>query len=265
MNETVTSAQNGTVKRLRQLMTSSKARRDENMFIAEGAHLVKSFLAAKMTPALYIYAESAMQNNEIAQLVEELKATGAPYNILSDSLFESIATIHAATGILILFSPEPPEEGATVLTKSTVLLENVQDPGNLGTMLRTTAAAGIRYVELSAGCASPWSPKALRAGMGAQFSLAIREEVDLVQSAAQSRIPVLATTLSGESVSLYDADLRGDIAWVFGSEGQGVSEALAQSATNRVHIPQATTSVESLNVAAAAAVCLYEHYRQNNS
>src|SRR5690606_9392723 len=127
------------------------------------------------------------------------------------------------------------------------------------------AAAGVKAIMLSPGCASPWSPKALRAGMGAQFSLVIHEAVDLATAMRDAQIPTLATTLATDASSLYSTDLRRPVAWLFGSEGQGVSESLAQSTTNRILIPQADSSVEPLNVAAAAAVCLYEQYRQNNS
>src|SRR5690606_14981531 len=120
-------------------------------------------------------------------------------------------------------------------------------------------------VILSPGCASPWSPKALRAGMGAQFSLAIHEEAELGAIITAAEVPILATTLASDNQSLYAIDLQRPVAWLFGSEGQGVSEPLAGRASTIVLIPQVNTSVESLNVAAAAAVCLYEHYRQNNS
>lgn len=245
-------------------MTSSKARRDENTFVAEGVHLVQSFLAAKKTPLLYVYAESAPQNQEIKQLIQELEAMNIPCATLSDSLFESLATIHATSGIVILFTPEKHDETLLPPTENVVLLEDIQDPGNLGTILRTAVAAGIKHALLSAGCASPWSPKALRAGMGAQFSLVINERADLLDTVKKAKIPVLATTLSEDSTSLYTLDLHRPVSWVFGSEGQGVSQDLASAATHRVHIPQVNSSVESLNVAAAAAVCMYEQYRQNS-
>ena len=146
-----------------------------------------------------------------------------------------------------------------------MLLEAVQDPGNLGTILRTTAASGVTDVFLSPECASPWSPKALRAGMGAQFGLTIYEQVNLSEYITNSNVPVYATTLSDDNVSLYDLDLKPASAWLIGNEGQGVSPELATAATKRVRIPQADTPVESLNVAAATAVCLYEQLRQRIS
>lgn len=246
-------------------MTSVKARREESTSVAEGIHLVQSFLATGRLPTLYACAESALKNREIAEAVRVLGDAEVPQVVLADSLFESIARIHAAAGILILFPVEQPTDASlAALQSSVVLLEEVQDPGNLGTILRTAAAVGIQDVFLSAGCASSWSPKALRAGMGAQFSLSVREDVDLAEIINTVQIPTIVTSLAPPSQSLYETDLKQPVAWLFGSEGQGVSPALAQRAAMRVLIPQVENSVESLNVAAAAAVCLYEQYRQKN-
>src|SRR5690606_2680245 len=142
-------------------------------------------------------------------------------------------------------------------------LEDIQDPGNMGTILRTAAAVGIQRVLLSPGCASPWSPKALRAGMGAQFSVSIYEETDLFRALQNSTLPVLATVLEPDAASLYDTDLTKPAVWLFGNEGQGISEQLARCATQHIYIPQAATAVQCINVSAAAAICLYEQYRQN--
>ena len=259
----ITSAQNSTIKRLRQLATSSKARRDANTYLAEGIHLVRSFLTTGQVPTSVVCANSALDNDEVAQLVREIQSTSAQQVIVADSLFESFTSIHASVGILILFSPPKPKEVAS-LTQAAMLLEDVQDPGNLGTMLRTAAAVGIGDVFLSSGCASPWSPKALRAGMGAQFSLLVHEQTDLARCMDESTIPTLVTTLSTQSKSLFEVDLTKPVAWVFGSEGQGVSQHLLDRATTHVLIPQIDSPVESLNVAAAAAVCLYEQYRQSS-
>lgn len=255
----ITSAQNPIIKRLRQLATSSKFRRDENQAIAEGAHLVQSFLDTDAAPAMVVCAESALNHPEIAALLQSLSPL-EPI-VITDGLFESIASIHAAVGILIVFTPPiiPAQER---LQNDIVLLEEVQDPGNLGTLLRTAAAAGVGQVALSAGCASPWSPKALRAGMGAQFSLHVTENADLNDLVHSTDLPVYTTVLSEDAQSLYQLDLTQPAVWIFGSEGQGVSEALAKAANTHVIIPQTPGPVESLNVAAAAAVCLYEQYRQ---
>ncbi|MDH4276009.1 MAG: RNA methyltransferase, partial [Gammaproteobacteria bacterium] len=140
-----------------------------------------------------------------------------------------------------------------------VLLENIQDPGNLGGLLRTAAAAGAGAVYLSAGCTEAWSPKALRAGMGAHFLLQIHEQQDLTKIATQYTTSV-ATQLHAAN-SIYDVVLGDSVAFIFGNEGAGLSADLARCATHHVHIPM-PGKMESLNVAAAAAICLFERVRQ---
>ncbi len=266
MDKVITSASNDTVKQLRRLLASGKERRKANRYVAEGIHLTESYLAGGQVPDMYICSVSSQYNHEVAELLEELRATEAKQLVLADSLFESLSTIHANVGIIIVFQPIKPQEiSIATLQENTVLLEEVQDTGNLGTILRTAAAVGIRNIVLSPGCASPWSPKALRAGMGAQFSLNLHEDADLMKVLTEYDTVSIAATLGVGSVSLYDIDLRRPTCWLFGSEGRGVSETLASAATMKVAIPQEASSVESLNVATAASVCLYEQYRQNVS
>lgn len=263
MTEVITSASNSTVKQLRKLTKSSKERHAANLFIAEGVHLAQSYLASGRTPTMYFHAVSAEKNHEVAELIEELKETSAQSVIVADSLFETITDIHASSGICIVFKlPEVHLEAILPLKTTAILLEDIQDPGNLGTILRTAAAVGVKHVLLSSACASPWSPKALRAGMGAQFSLEVYEDVNLREVIETAEVPTAATILGGDSVSLYATDLRRDVAWLFGSEGPGISDELAAVTTIKVTIPQEMNAVESLNVAAAATVCLYEQYRQ---
>ncbi len=260
MDPVITSAHNQTIKQLRKLSTSSKARRDTSTYIAEGAHLVASYLSTGQTPISYVCAESALENPEIQQLIDKLQEVDR--TITADSLFESLTSIHANTGILLLFTPKHPKTTDIPANSTSILLEDVQDPGNLGTILRTATAAGVSDVFLSSGCTSPWSQKALRAGMGAQFGVTIHEDTDLSSLIAASPVPVFATVLSSKSTSLYTLDLARPLAWLFGSEGQGLSETLSRQVATHILIPQNNTPVESLNVAAAAAVCLYEQYRQ---
>jgi TrmH family RNA methyltransferase len=141
-----------------------------------------------------------------------------------------------------------------------VLLDQLQDPGNLGSILRSAAAAGMTQVFCSSGTVLAWSPKVLRAGMGAHFVLDIVENADLPSLIATSPIPVLATSSHAQS-SIYAADLSQPLAWLFGHEGQGVSQDLLDLARLRVAIPH-LGQIESLNVAACAAVCLFEQMRQ---
>lgn len=261
MADIITSSSNPTVRRLRKLATSNKIRREERRSIASGTHLVRSFLDTGARPEICIIATAAQANDEVITLARELQHGNTTLIELSDNVYESIADVHASVGISIVFVT-PMTDISTALTDDALLLEDIQDPGNLGTILRTAAATGMSNIYLSPNCASAWSPKALRAGMGAQFGLHIYEQSDLHEVIQSSQIPTYATMLTGNSVDLYSLDLRQPAAWLVGNEGQGVSQRLAALATERVHIPQADTPVESLNVAAAAAVCLYEQFRQ---
>ncbi len=157
----------------------------------------------------------------------------------------------------------PTASVAVDLENDAILLDGVQDPGNVGTLLRTAAAAGVRQALLGPGCAAAWSPKVLRAGQGAHFVLAIHEDADLATFMADYRGTTAVTCLDG-ATSLYDARWEGMLAWVFGAEGQGVRAELQAAARLRVRIPM-PGAVESLNVAAAAAVCLFEMVRQRGS
>ena len=145
------------------------------------------------------------------------------------------------------------------LSDDVLILENVQDAGNVGSLLRSAAAAGIRRVICTMGTASVWSPRVLRAGMGAQFSIQISEHVELTDVLARLHMPIYATSSHAQH-SLYALDLRQPVAWLMGNEGQGATEQALQHAET-VSIPQ-PGGQESLNVAVAGAVCLFEMVRQ---
>ncbi|MDA8256431.1 MAG: RNA methyltransferase, partial [Betaproteobacteria bacterium] len=151
----------------------------------------------------------------------------------------------------------PPASEAMPLV---IVLEDIQDPGNLGAMLRTGAAAGATLAVLSKGCHDPWSPKALRGGQGAQFVLPMQQGADLAAwlngFAGQSVALALA-----EDSDLYALDLNGPLALVAGNEGAGLSAAVCEAATRCAHIPMAGR-IESLNASAALAVAVFEAVRQ---
>ena len=153
-----------------------------------------------------------------------------------------------------------PDPDRLVIDLEGVQLDSVQDPGNLGTILRTAAAVGIPEVLLTPGCAQAWAPRVLRAAMGAHFSLRILENVAASEVLQGFKGHILAADLR-DAVDLYALDLRGPVAWLFGSEGQGLSPAIAALATKRVKIPM-PGGMESLNVGVAAGVCLFEQVRQ---
>lgn len=253
--KSIISRDNPTYKQLKRLAESARERRKAERTLLDGAHLVAACLAAGMQPEMLVVAEGAASNAEVCGM---LTSAAAALKIqLSDSLFAEISPVETPTGVLALLEiphlpvPDRPEFG--------LLLEDVQDPGNLGSILRSAAAAGVQVAWLSVGCADAWSPRVLRAGMGAHFVLPIVERADLRALAVGFSGQTLAACLQGES--LYRLDLNGPVAFIIGNEGAGLSRELIESAGKRFTIPM-PGQVESLNVAAAAAVCLFERARQ---
>jgi TrmH family RNA methyltransferase len=206
-----------------------------------------------------VVSEDALSNPEVAGIVGRVEAGRGHVTALPDALFGAISQVeHGVNLVFVIDTPQP--QLPKYLSTSAVLLDGVQDPGNVGSILRSAGAAGIKQVWCSPGTAFCWSPKVLRAAMGAHFVLEIFENADLPALVRDAKVPVLAT--SGYAAEcLYDVELAGPLAWVLGHEGQGVSDALLNLASRRVAEPHAG-QVESLNVAACAAVCFFEQLRQ---
>ena len=254
----IRSRDNPRFKRLRQFAGSTRERRKAGLALLDGAHLIAAYRASGGVPEQLILSESGKSNPEVAQLAAG--ASGQGLLILVDALFNDIAQVATPTGIIALIrTPDPGPLPAAI--ERCVMLENIQDAGNLGSILRSAAAAGMRTVLLSPGCAFAWSPKVLRAGMGAHFGLEIFDHVDLAAIVPRLSGRLLCASGHAEQ-SVFQADLRGSIAWVFGNEGAGVSAELGSVATQQLRIPM-PGNTESLNVAAAAAICLFEQVRQN--
>jgi TrmH family RNA methyltransferase len=258
--KTVSSRDNAFYKDLKQLATSSQARRKAGRSLLDGVHLCQSWLDLKGLPAHCVVSEEALSNPEVAAIVGRVEAARGHVTALPEALFGAISQVeHGVSLVFVIDTPMP--ELPKVLVESAVLLDGVQDPGNVGSILRSAGAAGIRQVWCSPGTAFCWSPKVLRAAMGAHFVLEIFENADLAALVRDAKVPVLAT--SGYAAEcLYDVELAGPVAWVLGHEGQGVSSELLNLASRRVAVPHAG-QVESLNVAACAAVCFFEQLRQS--
>lgn len=260
--KTITSRDNAFYKELKHLAGSAQALRKAGKSLLDGVHLCQTYLDLIGQPAHCIVSEGALGNPEVATIVGRVEAANTHVTALPDALFGALSQVEH--GVHLLFLVETPRPAsAPALTTSAVLLDGVQDPGNAGSILRSAGAAGIQQVYCSPGTASIWSPKVLRAAMGAHFVLEIFEHADLAALVRAAAVPVLAT--SGYAAErLYDVDLAEPVAWILGHEGQGVSDELLALATRRVAVPHAG-QVESLNVAACAAVCFFEQLRQQQS
>jgi TrmH family RNA methyltransferase len=246
----ISSRDNPLFKTLRKLADSPRHRREAGKTLLDGWHLVEAYRRAVGEPEMLILSQG------MADGLERTQAGAAV--VLPDGMFAELSPVKTPTGVLALVPY--PVSVANRQPAFCLLLEDIQDPGNLGSLLRSAAAAGCDTAYLSTGCADPWSPKALRAGMGAHFVLALRERADLAQVAADFPGQVVATSLEAEG-SLYELDLAGPVAFIVGNEGGGISPVLQAAASRRVKIPM-PGAVESLNAAAAAAICLFERVRQ---
>ncbi len=259
--KTITSRDNAFYKELKHLAGSAHALRRAGKSLLDGVHLCQSWLDLQGLPQHCIVSEGALANPEVGAIAGRVDG-GAPVTVLPDALFGALSQVEH--GVHLLFLVETPRPArAPALVESAVLLDGVQDPGNAGSILRSAGAAGIRQVYCSPGTASIWSPKVLRAAMGAHFVLEVFEQADLAALVRAAQVPVLAT--SGYAAErIHNVDLARPVAWVLGHEGQGVSQELLDLATHRVVIPHAG-AVESLNVAACAAVCFFEQLRQQQA
>lgn len=257
--DTLTSRDNPRIRHLHALATSARDRRKHGETLLDGVHLIQAALQSGPIPKRVFVSATGLRQAEIAVLLEQLPGTAAVTQ-LPDALFAHVSPVDTPSGILALIDV-PADVPMPIGLSSLVVLDAVQDPGNLGTILRTAAAAGIRSVLLTPGCAQAWSPRVLRSGMGAHFVLAIREQVDAIDELEGYPGAVIATGLGDSARSVYALNLSGPVAWLFGAEGQGVSPALLARADAIATIPMAA-GIESLNVGAAAAVCLFEQVRQ---
>lgn len=271
----ISSSSNPKWRHLRELLESARERRRSGQTVLEGWHLLDAWLATGRPIRQLVIPQRTLQQlagvpasdgDDIDESVEHSSpvqvAADAHWLILDDRLFGELDLLPSPSPVLAVVDipqralPARLGEGGDI-----IVLDRVQDPGNVGAILRTAAAAGVQTLLTTPGTAACWAPKVLRAGMGGHFVLDIVENVapEALQALA-AHLPLAGTVLQGGQ-SLYGTDLRSPLAWVFGNEGEGIAPALQERLGLRLTIPQAA-GVESLNVAASAAVCLFEQRRQ---
>ena len=252
----VSSRDNPRLNAVARLIASSRERRKEGRCVLEGENLVAAYCRRYGAPEVLLVCEDALERPDI----ESLASQTAPQSTLlvSGQRWAEVSQVAPALGVLAVVSaPLPRFEKAADFC---LLLEAVQDPGNLGSILRSAAAAGVAQVFLSVGCAFAWSPKVLRAGQGGHFHLDIFENIDLLAWANRYQGNLVAA-VPGGGESVFDADLSSPLAIAIGNEGAGLSSELQAAAKQRVRIPM-PGGFDSLNAAAAAAVCLFECVRR---
>jgi RNA methyltransferase, TrmH family len=252
--ERISSAANPTLKKLRALVQNPSAYRSEGQVWLEGDHLVRAALQRGHALPLALITEDAL--NERTDW-RDLALQARRVLVLPPALFEALSGLPSPAQLgAVLSLPIPP---VLAPRDATLVLDRLQDAGNVGAILRSAAAFGVRQVVALKGTAALWSPKVLRAGMGAHFGLALHEGATLATLDALA-VPLVATS-SHANDELPSAPLPRPCAWVMGHEGQGVADALLARCALTVRIPQ-PGGEESLNVAAAAAICLYESARR---
>ena len=240
----ITSRDNPLVKELRRLSEDSVAYRKYGHIWIEGEHLCRAALKRGVAPVRVILSESADP--------ADWMIAGVPTVVLSESLMREVSTLESPASVGFLLPL--PESKSVLAGQPTVILDRLQDVGNVGSILRSAAAFGVQQVVALKGTAALWGPKVVRAGMGAHFGLQLVEGVELGDLDGLD-VPIVVTS-SHHGLALNQARIPFPCAWVLGHEGQGIRPELAQRAALEVRIPQ-PGGEESLNVAAAAAICLY--------
>lgn len=243
----VTSRDNALLKELRKLSQDSTAYRKQGRVWLEGDHLCRAALVRGLKPAVGVFCESFWPLAPVEWAQAAVKTIVIPDLLMADiSGLESPARM----GFVVAL----PTPAALAPGVASLILDRVQDAGNVGSMLRSAAAFGFSQVLALKGTAALWSPKVLRAGMGAHFALRLIEGLT-PEDLDTLTVPLLVTS-SHQGVFLQQQALPMPCAWAMGHEGQGVSDALMDRAALKVRIAQ-PGGEESLNVAAAAAICLY--------
>jgi RNA methyltransferase, TrmH family len=255
----LTSLKNPLVKHFRKLQ-QAKYRRSQQQFLLEGTHLLLEACAAGWSLDVVCFTPE-WQAKQSLDLLAQLDQTRI--EVVSESVLQAIATTVTPDGVVAIAQARP-SIGLTFKTLG-LLLENIQDPGNLGTMIRTAAAAGAEGILVSPNCVDLENPKVLRASAGQWFRLPIATVDSLPESLLAYRTEgwQIVATLPQATTDYWDLDLTQPTLFLLGNEGAGLSDDLIKLATHQVKIPL-HRGVESLNVAIATALILYECQRQRS-
>jgi RNA methyltransferase, TrmH family len=250
----ITSTQNKRIKYAKSLQTKARLRRSEMKLILEGNRLIKDALQRSARPDYVLYTPDRADYDIIATLQNrkcELLA-------VSDEVLNHVSDTQQAQGIIgIFFIPKPdlPPEPQRIL-----IMDNIREPGNMGTILRTAGAAGVDLVILSPGCVDPYNSKVLRAGMGAHYQIPVVEATWKEIENFCAEIAIYSATADGE-LRYTDVDWTQSSAFIIGNEAHGISKNAKNIAQANISIPMASDT-ESLNAAIATAIILFEAQRQ---
>lgn len=257
----LTGLQNPLVKVAAELK-QKKYRQKRGEFLAEGLRTVEEAVAFKAAQQIFY---TATEDERTLQLLEQAASMQLKLTCVSEAVMKKIADTETPQGIIaVCRMQEQPLEQLLASGKLLLVLDRVGDPGNIGTMLRTADAAGVGGIILLKGTADIYAPKTVRSSMGSLFHVPVLSgvaEQEFIDNAKKAGYQLLVTALDGAD-NLYQADLKGRLAFVMGNEAGGVSAALLQQADKRVFIPM-RGKAESLNVAMAAGIVMFEAMRRN--
>ncbi|HQV93812.1 MAG TPA: RNA methyltransferase [Anaerolineales bacterium] len=253
----ITSNQNSKIKLVRSLMGRAKERREAGMFVVEGVRLVEEAVKGDWRLETVLYDGSLSERGK--SQVESLKSKGVEVEEISTDLMKSLSETETPQGILAIlqFSQLP----ITNYLNFILTPDQIRDPGNLGTLLRSAAATGVQAVLIPPETTDAFAPKVLRAGMGAHFRVPIREMgwEEISEVCRLSSLQVLVADMDGKSC--WESDLRQPLALIVGGEAEGASEQARKLANEQISIPMAG-NVESLNAGVAGSVLMFEVVRQ---
>ncbi|MEK6672924.1 MAG: RNA methyltransferase [Nitrospirota bacterium] len=260
----ITSASNLKVREVLEVRNKRSRQRHNNAFLIEGPHLLEMAANADCIIRHVFFSESFIKKRDGQRLLKRLFEAGADIFMAKEHVMSKLAETETPQGILAVASYAPIDLNALTLRGKPLIVvtEGVQDPGNLGTIIRTSDAAGADAVVILPGTCDPFMPKSLRATAGSIFNLPVifSEADDLIGWLRKKGISLFVTDI-GADKSIFNSDLHGPLALAFGNEAQGVSQRLRDTADMLIRIP-IIGRAESLNVAASAAICLYETVRQ---
>ncbi len=255
----ITSSQNSKIKLVRALLGRAKERRETNAFVVEGVRLVEEAVSSNWKLEFALYAETLSERG--MSQVERLRSQGSDVELVSDSLMKSLSETETPQGIVAVlqFNNLPIPE----LPNFIIIPDQIRDPGNLGTLLRSAAATGVQAILIPPETTDAFAPKVVRSGMGAHFRLPIHsmswEKIKQISKSANLQMYI--ADMDGRSC--WETDFRQPLALIVGSEAEGASEEAKKLATHKVSIPMAG-NVESLNAGAAGSVLMFEVVRQRS-
>ena len=261
----ITSTSNPRIRQLIALQEKAKKRREENCFLAEGIKMLRE-APESWIREIYLTNEALYKlQKEEAETFQKISRTG--YELLSDEVMKRASDTQTPQGVITVLD-RPSYEPDELLADSEgtfLLLENLQDPGNLGTIVRTGEGAGVRGIIMTADTVDIFNPKTIRSTMGSVYRVPfiyVETLTEVVEKMKEKNIPVYAAHLKGQK-NYYEFDYRKGCAFLIGNEGKGLKKETADLADDYLKIPM-QGQVESLNAAIAASVLMYEAYRQRS-